>query len=310
MLAMHFKIFFLISSIGLLFLSFNALSQTQTSEINNFVLNVPPNVIYIRDNFYCGQTEISNINYREYVYWMGKIYGKNSLNYLSSLPDTHIWNGFPHCFLILSEQYFVYPKYDDYPVVGISQLQAKEYCKWLSDRYFESMLIKEGIINMNPNQSEDSFFSIESYFSGTYNIIIPSKDIRHYPYFRLPNLQERTEILAFSKQSSKMKSKQRNPLHFNKQIWTSDDIQSDINPCNKEGVPTRMVSKKVKKRSKNSIFNLRGNVGEWLSEKNVSAGGGWVDKREIILKEDTTTVMYPNAWTGFRVVFEWRKWNN
>lgn len=307
---MNLKIVFILCYIGILYFSCNAQVQKHAHKIYGFVLKPPASVIHIKDNLYCSQIEISNINFGEYVYWMGKIYGKSSLKYLSSLPDPSVWNRVDPCLFVFSEQYFIFPNYDDYPVVGISQLQAKEYCKWLSDRYFESMLIKEGIINMNPNQSEDSFFSIESYFSGTYNNIIPSKDIKHYPYFRLPNLRERAEILAFSKQSIIIKSKHNNPLHFNKLRWTSDNIQSDINPCYNEEVPTRMVSKKVKNRSKNSIFNLRGNVGEWLSEKNVSAGGGWVDKREIILKEDTTTVMYPNAWTGFRVVFEWREWKN
>jgi len=307
---MRFKIFFLIISIGLLFFSFNAFSQTHTSEINNFVLNVPPNVIYIRDNFYCGQTEISNINYREYVYWMGKIYGKNSLKYLSSLPDTYIWNEFPHCFLNLSEQYFVYPKYDDYPVVGISQQQAKEYCKWLSDRYFESFLIQEGIISMNPNQSKDSFFSIKSYLSGTYHNMIPSKDIKYYPSFRLPNLTERSDILTFSKQCALKNSSRNKSYSIKKHKWTPNDIQSDITPCYINEIPFVVISKKIKYRNKNALFNLRGNVGEWLNENNLSCGGGWVDKREIILKEDTTTVIYPNAWTGFRVVFEWREWHN
>lgn len=307
---MHFKIFFLISCIGLLFFSFKSFSQTHTNDINNFVLNVPPNVIYIRDNFYCGQAEISNINYREYVYWMGKIYGKNSLNYLSSLPDTHIWNEFPHCFLILSEQYFVYPKFDDYPVVGISQQQAKEYCKWLSDRYFESLLIQEGILSMNPNQSNDSFFSIESYLSGTYHNMIPSKDIKYYPSFRLPNLMERGDILNFSKQCALKNSSRNKSYSIKKHKWTPNDIQSDITPCYTNEVPFVVISKKVKDRNKNSLFNLRGNVGEWLIENNLSAGGGWVDKREVILKQDSTTVMYPNAWTGFRVIFEWREWNN
>ncbi|MBK6699550.1 MAG: SUMF1/EgtB/PvdO family nonheme iron enzyme [Saprospiraceae bacterium] len=176
---MNIKTVFILCYIGILYFSCNAQVQKYADKINGFVIKPLASVIHIKDNFYCGQTEISNINYREYVYWMGKIYGKSSLKYFSSLPDPSVWNRVDPCLFVFSEQYFIFSNYDGCPVVGISQLQAKEYCKWLSDRYFESMLIHEGIININPNQSEDSFFSIESYFSGTYNNIIPSKDIKH-----------------------------------------------------------------------------------------------------------------------------------
>ncbi len=140
--------------------------------------------------------------------------------------------------------------------------------------------------------------------------MIPSKDIKYYPSFRLPNLLERGDILNFSKQCALKNSSRNKSYSIKKHKRTPNDIQSDITPCYTNEVPFVVISKKVKDRNKNSLFNLRGNVGEWLIENNLSAGGGWVDKREVILKQDSTIVMYPNAWTGFRVVFEWREWNN
>ena len=53
-----------------------------------------------------------------------------------------------------------------------------------------------------------------------------------------------------------MKSKHNNPLHFNKHRWTSDDIQSDITPCYTNEIPFVVISKKVKDRNKNAIYNF------------------------------------------------------
>lgn len=51
---------------------------------------------------------------------------------------------------------------------------------------------------MNPNQSKDSFSPSNLIYRG--HTIVPSKDIKQYPSFRLPNLTERSDILTFSKQ--------------------------------------------------------------------------------------------------------------
>lgn len=58
------------------------------------------------------------------------------------------------------------------------------------------------------------------------------------------------------------------------------------------------------------IYNLRGNAGEWTSEKNISSGGSWADKKQVIMLTDTFRIEMVNAGTGFRNVFEWKEWKN
>jgi hypothetical protein len=87
---------------------------------------------------------------------------------------------------------------------------------------------------------------------------------------------------------------------------------SDITPCNGDSNnidPTINIHSGAYSNEKKSIKNLRGNVSELTSEKNISVGGGWNDTREQILQSDTFQVDFPNAWTGFRNVFQWKKWD-
>jgi formylglycine-generating enzyme required for sulfatase activity len=89
------------------------------------------------------------------------------------------------------------------------------------------------------------------------------------------------------------------------------EMQSDIVPCVSgpfKGDPTRNVSTNCCSKKGNPIYNLRGNVSEWLSEKDITAGGGWKDTRTQILTSDLFVTTEANAWTGFRNVCKWKKW--
>ena len=58
--------------------------------------------------------------------------------------------------------------YRDYPVVGVSWLQASDYCKWRTDRANEYILIREGILDYNIYQRDENTFNTEAYLAGQY----------------------------------------------------------------------------------------------------------------------------------------------
>jgi formylglycine-generating enzyme required for sulfatase activity len=65
--------------------------------------------------------------------------------------------------------YLRHPAYRDYPVVGVSWLQATEFCKWRSDRVNEGILVREGLLVHNPDaQVDEEHFTTETYLSGQY----------------------------------------------------------------------------------------------------------------------------------------------
>ena len=127
--------------------------------------NVPRRVTV--SSFYLDETEISNYHWCEYMYWVGRTYTEYPMIYKKSLPDTLSWReklGFNEKYV---EYYLRHPAYRDYPVVGVSWNQANEFCRWRSDRVNEYILIREGILLMNPNQQNEPF-TTDAYMAGQY----------------------------------------------------------------------------------------------------------------------------------------------
>lgn len=135
------------------------------------------NVYYQWDNqprqvaissFYIDETEVCNIDYLEYIYWLEKIYGMKSPEVLAALPDTMVWRQFMAYNEPMVEVYFRHPSYREYPVVGVSWLKANQYALWRSDRVNENLLIEAGVIEYDPDQNAENNFSTDGYLAGIY----------------------------------------------------------------------------------------------------------------------------------------------
>lgn len=120
-------------------------------------------------SFYMDETEVSNLNYREYLYWLDRVFGENYPEvYFDALPDTLVWREELAYNEPLVETYFRHPSYDEYPIVGVSWTQANRYAEWRTDRVNEMLLIERGIINPNMEQRDEDNFNTESYLVGQY----------------------------------------------------------------------------------------------------------------------------------------------
>lgn len=102
-------------------------------------------------SFYLDETEVTNSEYLFYLQWMEKVFPPNDLNYkdiyLSAVPDTLVWRNVLGFNELLTENYLRHPAYADYPVVGVSWVQANQYCKWRTDRVNEKILMDKGVLN-------------------------------------------------------------------------------------------------------------------------------------------------------------------
>jgi len=141
--------------------------------------NVPRRVTVT--SFYIDETEVTNLDYREYLFWVDRVFGESYPEvFQKALPDTLVWREELAFNEPMVETYFRHPSYDNYPVVGVSWLQANDYCRWRTDRVNEMILIEKGILNPNAEQKDEDNFNSESYLVGQYegNVRKNLKDIR------------------------------------------------------------------------------------------------------------------------------------
>jgi len=129
--------------------------------------NIPRKVTV--SSFYMDETEVSNIDYREYLYWVRRVWGDCYPDvYVNALPDTMVWREELSYNEPFVETYLRHPAYDDYPVVGVTWTQASDYAKWRTDRVNEMILIEKGILNPNIEQQCEDNFNTDAYLAGQY----------------------------------------------------------------------------------------------------------------------------------------------
>jgi formylglycine-generating enzyme len=120
-------------------------------------------------SFFMDETEVRNVDWREYLYWLQRVYPDKPEVYKEALPDTLVWRNelaYNEPFL---ENYLRHAAYSEYPVVGVSWVQANNYCKWRTDRVNERILIKDQILAEDTKQGGQNTFSSDSYLNGLYN---------------------------------------------------------------------------------------------------------------------------------------------
>jgi formylglycine-generating enzyme required for sulfatase activity len=119
-------------------------------------------------SFYMDQFEVTNFNWLEYLYWVKRTYEEFPMIYKNALPDTNCWRS-PLAFNEPYVEYYLrHPAYQNYPVVGVSWNQANDFCKWRTDRVNEFILIREGVLTWNPDQSGEPF-TTDSYLANQYH---------------------------------------------------------------------------------------------------------------------------------------------
>ena len=100
----------------------------------------PPGTVPISEAFFADESEVTNISWKEYLYWIAEKEGETSEAYAAALPDTTVWQGAAET---MNRVYFWHPAYESYPVVGINHEQATAYCKWRTERVKEMLMARK-----------------------------------------------------------------------------------------------------------------------------------------------------------------------
>jgi len=177
--------------------------------------NNSPNQQHVQ-SFYMDETEVTNLMYLEYLDWIKRVYPPTDDNfkkiYAGAVPDTLVWRNRLGYSEMMVENYLRHPAFMNYPVVGVSWIQAVEYANWRSDRVAEKGLQEEGYLERDSQFSAtaDSNFNTDTYvnaptksFGGNDSITLPTK--------RRPKVTEDSINLYAKRESGAIQLKYRLP---------------------------------------------------------------------------------------------------
>ncbi|MCM4170502.1 gliding motility lipoprotein GldJ [Arenibacter sp. TNZ] len=155
-------------------------------------------------SFYMDETEVTNVMYLEYLDYLKSVYPPENPKYVhiytGALPDTLVWRNRLGFNETMTNNYLRHPAYAEYPVVGVSWIQATQFAEWRTDRVNEVMLEREGYLSEEAkykviNGEAEGGFSTEAYLNkpeSVYNGQIDS----------LQGKMKKDSVSVFAKRSS------------------------------------------------------------------------------------------------------------
>ena len=149
---------------GLVFIEGGTLTMGRVEEDVLRDWNNQPRRVTV-SSFYLDESEVTNADYREYLYWLRRVYDYDYYPqiYQSALPDTLVWRDKMGLNDVYVENYLRHPAYNFYPVVGVNWEQAMRFCQWRTDRVNEQILIDKGILTVLKTQADAQNFNSEVY---------------------------------------------------------------------------------------------------------------------------------------------------
>ncbi len=130
-------------------------------------------------SFYMDETEVTNLMYTEYLFWLKTVFPPTEENYKNiytgAIPDTLVWRNRLGYNETMTNNYLRHPAYAEYPVVGVNWIQAVEFSKWRTDRVNENMLEKNGYLKKDSKVKLGSEVTAESTFSTETYLSAPTK---------------------------------------------------------------------------------------------------------------------------------------
>ncbi|SDB54425.1 protein involved in gliding motility GldJ [Flavobacteriaceae bacterium MAR_2010_188] len=159
------------TSPGLVFIEGGTFTMGKVQDDVMHDWNNHPNQQHVQ-SFYMDETEVTNMMYLEYLDWIKRVYPPDDPNfrliYEGALPDTLVWRNRLGYSEMMTENYLRHPGYAEYPVVGVSWIQATEFANWRTDRVNEMYLQEEGYLKENSHLGDvtaDSNFNTDTYIN-------------------------------------------------------------------------------------------------------------------------------------------------
>jgi len=269
---------------------------------------------YSMKGFYMFPYEVSNGQYLEFL---NDLKSKNDTTWKMAMPDTLVWRdklAFNEPYV---EYYLRHPAYSNYPVVGITQKLSIKYCEWLTEKYngnakrkYKKVKFrlptkyewyaaasykkpprkKEYLISLD--YSEENIFPWAGYFlrnsKGNYlaNFIAIDETSIHREYDKVETSENINSIQQIYVGEAGVY------MGVAGHLTDAADVTAPVNSY----WPNDL-----------GIYNMAGNVEEFVAEYGITKGGSWRDPGYYLRNTVIETYQAKNETTssrGFRFVME------
>jgi sulfatase modifying factor 1 len=325
-------IFTLIFAASFTFLSPKGKSIYQSPDLDKLMVYVPnmsfsyreadtlimdyslPNTYSIK-GFYMFPYEVSNGQYLEYIHDL-KL--NNDTTWKKALPDSLVWVE-P---LAYNEPYVKYylrhPAYRDYPLVGVTQKQCIRYCEWLTKKYNSTEKRKHKKVKFRlPTKYE--WYAAAVYRKAEKGKSKNIKDVsvyddRFFPwdgtYLRNNDGKPRANYMQMDETSIHREydsvvsiyGRKSIRLRYVAETGSYMGVAGSLNDANDITAPVDSYWP-----NDLGIYNMAGNVEEFVSEYGITKGGSWHDPGYYLRNTVIETYQSINEATssrGFRFVME------
>lgn len=234
-------------------------------------------------HFYMLNHEVTNLEYMEFLYYLKNNHRKTDFE--ECLPDTTAWNFNESCSAEpMVAHYFRHPAYHGYPVVNITKRSAELFCEFL-------------------------------------NVVFKDKLPAHLDYeFRLPTHEEwmraakggnENNMYAWNGSTLRnMKGLYRANFYAVGEEFISRDDSGRLiltEAARTQGLFDDGAFFTASSQSYNpndfGIYNMSGNVAEFILDSDEVCGGHWFSPGYDIRIESTESFKKPSPFVGFRPVF-------
>lgn len=294
-----------------LYLRCPAQKITQTRKKTTIEILTPPGGLFLYDNVFIDETEVANIHYLEYLYFIKKDSSENF--FIAQLPDSSVWQRLirKDSFDTSTENYLRYPGFRYFPVIGISYEQAMNFCKWRGDvvtEYYKVNYDKkypalknfELIVEYRlPTHDEWEYAAAGStdILKNPHGITRPFKNRRYNATISNCRCEDCLTYnnIAFNKKDI------IHTTEFNVQddYYFSPSNQSVICPVKKSPGTDHLYNHPP---NNFGLFNMIGNVAEMTLEKGIAKGGSFQNKLSDFTIKTDFPYSAPQEWLGFRCV--------